>query len=418
MTTVVNALATTSAALGARVRAFARDQRGSFALWLAAMVPGVAVLSIGAVELGKVAQDRTRMQDVADMAALVGARQLAVGTTGAAERAEASARAQLQDIEREARAFDVDATLSPTRSLGVEITATRTSFFGNLLPPGGFFTKVRAEAASMTQEPICVLGMGGSGTNIDVRDSSRLTAECTAHSNMDMTVAAGARLTAMAAQAVGRASGPITPTGRSGAEVVQDPFSSRGLTIPACDEWEEITLSGAYYYEASPGIYCGNFILTENMHVHMRPGTYYFVGASSAGKLSLKLNARLPGSDVTLYFGNSKLEVAPGARLDLKAPRTGADAGMLIVAARDNSKDFLFESSSIDRLEGVLYMPTARLVVRGSGQLAEQSKWTITMVRQLKIEQSAHLVVNTDYAGSTVPRPSQLNSPAIPRLIH
>ena len=414
MTRLLNALSTTSAALRARARAFARDQRGGFALWTAALVPGISVLALGAVELGKVSGDRSQMQDAADMAALAGATQLAVGVTGATERAEAIARAQLGRIAQEAREFTVTASLGASNSMVVEITATRTSFFGNLLPPGGFYTKVRAAASGMTQEPICVLGVDSAFTPsvIEIRDSSTVTADCTVHANKDITVATTARLTAHAVQAVGVASGPITPAGRSGAETVADPFASRVITTPACPWMDERAYSSGYI-EVDPGVYCGDYELSGTVHVHMKPGTYYFMGASAqnAGKVSLKGQARLTGTDVTMIFAKtSKLYVTETAKLDLKAPRTGTNAGMLIMATRDNNKTFEFMSPSVDRLEGVIYLPGAQMIVDGAGQIAEQSKWTIAVVKALKVEHAAQLVVHTDYAGSEVPRPAQVNS--------
>ena len=407
-------VATPMTGLRARLRAFARCRRGGFALWVAALVPGISVLAIGAVELGKVSGDRTRLQDAADMAALTGASQLAVGSTGAIERAEATALAQLGDVAAQSKSLTADAQLGPSGSVVVDITAVRTSFFGNLLPPGGFITKVRAEAAGMTQEPICVLGLNGAAgaATVDIKDSSTVNADCTVHSNRDIVVGITAKLIAKAAQAVGVASGPITPAGRSGAEVVADPFEQRAITIPACDTFEVVDQGGFGYFEAPPGVYCGDFVIRDNLHVHMKPGAYYFMGTpTNAGKLSLKGQARLTGTDVTLYFAKtSKFEVADTAKIDLKAPRTGADAGMLIIGARDNAKTFTLASPAVDRLEGVIYLPSALLWVDGSGQLAEQSKWTIAVVKTLKINRSAQLVIKTDYAGSEVPRPGQLNS--------
>lgn len=125
----------------ARVARLLRDDRGVIAMKFALMVPGVAVLGLGAVDLHAVYSDRQRMQDIADGAALAGARELglAVDASGPEARARAFVDAQLAQwahgpqIEAEIGAVRLD---GGQRGLRVSLSGNRPSFFGNLLPPG------------------------------------------------------------------------------------------------------------------------------------------------------------------------------------------------------------------------------------------------------------------------------------------
>ena len=93
--------------------------------------------------------------------------------------------------------------------------------------------------------------------------------------------------------------------------------------------------------------------------------------------------------------------------ISLSGRESGPYAGMVLVSTPNNTSPFELFSNSVKRLEGVVYLPKAALIVNNStgGQVAQESDWTITVTRMLKIEGSAQLVIKTDYAASTVPVP-------------
>ena len=69
----------------------------------AMMLPIVIILGLGAVQLSQVQSDRSITQDVADSAALWGARQLSVAPTGSDQRTQAYASEQLGGIAANAK---------------------------------------------------------------------------------------------------------------------------------------------------------------------------------------------------------------------------------------------------------------------------------------------------------------------------
>jgi Flp pilus assembly protein TadG len=67
--------------------ALLRQSRGGTAITFTALVPILAVLGAGAVELGELNADRSTTQDAADAAALMAAKQLSVDPNGVEQRA-------------------------------------------------------------------------------------------------------------------------------------------------------------------------------------------------------------------------------------------------------------------------------------------------------------------------------------------
>ncbi|MFO0413418.1 MAG: TadE/TadG family type IV pilus assembly protein, partial [bacterium] len=75
---------------GALLHRLLRETRGSIALKFALIVPAVAMLSVGAVDLMAVTSAQTRLQAVADAGALAAAPALALASDGAAARERAA----------------------------------------------------------------------------------------------------------------------------------------------------------------------------------------------------------------------------------------------------------------------------------------------------------------------------------------
>ena len=406
-----------------QARAFAGCVRGGLAIWAAAALPAVALVAVGASELQVVSSNRTQLQDVVDAVALNAGRELAFSTGDPAQLLE---RTKAQVVAQAGRLAE-DTTLEPYVEIlskdgdptGVVVRAksTRMSFFGNLLPPGGFVTQVQATAEAMGKTSLCVIGLDtAAGDQVAVRDYAALWApECKVHSNKDVLVGRYANIAANATEAVGKAAGAVTPAALEGAEPVTDPFIEREIVIPACPAWEGVVVfPNGTTTDLAPGVHCGEFVVEKFAKLRLLPGAHYFVGhpAQTGAKLGVKDWATLIGDDVVLYFGaDSKLEVQGASTIDLKGRKTGADAGMLLITARESTKTFVLASYAIKRLEGVLYMPNAMLWVSGPRDLiAEQSNWTISITKKLQITGAPILVIRSDYDRSDVPVPAEAKS--------
>ena len=170
-----------------------RETRGSIALNFALAVPAVAMLSVGAIDLLAVMSAKTRLQAIADAAALAAAPALGLAADDAVARGRAEAFVEAQ-LSQWADAPTVEAAYEvieqdEQRAIRVRLEGHRISFFANMLPPGGWHFEALATAVSVGKTPLCVLGTGTTGLMIDVLGSSRIMApDCGIHSNAQIKV--------------------------------------------------------------------------------------------------------------------------------------------------------------------------------------------------------------------------------------
>ncbi|HEY1427664.1 MAG TPA: TadE/TadG family type IV pilus assembly protein [Caulobacteraceae bacterium] len=389
------------------------DARGSVATTAALVIPILAVLTCGAIDLAGVNADRAAMQDTADATALAMARQLGVASNaGITARAQDYAQAQLAGIASQDQ-LSITTTIAPDNStITVAISGARPSFFGNLLPPGGWRLGAQATAASLGEIPLCVLSSGSSGAdNLLVQNTSLLTASnCLVQSNQNLTADSGTTVTAGLAQAAGAASGPITPAPQSGAPAIPDPFASMSIPAPsplACVLGGVLDLTQILLI-VPPGCHSGDITIGQGQTMQLLPGTHYFKG----GTLTIKNNAVLKGSNVVLIFDkDAAFNFTDTSSIDLTGAQSGSYAGFVIATTRDNGNTFAISSDSARRLEGAVYVPDAMLQVTGAGnRVADQSAWTVVVAKSLELEGSPNLVINANYAGSSVPVPAGAGS--------
>jgi Putative Flp pilus-assembly TadE/G-like len=384
------------------------DRRGGIAMMAAIAVPVLAVLGCGAVEISGVRSDYSAVQDAADAAALDAAKQLGVADeTGIAARASAFVTGEAPEIvQRDGLA--VQTTFGQgDGDVTVTVTGVRQSFFDNLLPPGGWAIHVSATAASFGRIPLCVLSSGtGATDDIRMSGSAQVTAQsCLVQSNGDIAVADSALLQAGLVQAAGTASGSISPNPQTGAPAIDDPFASMRITANGliCNPLDLVYDVGVNVL--SPGIHCGNITVRKQAVVQLLPGEHYFVG----GHLKMLENSELTGSNVVLVFDDkSDFTFQDGAQIDLQG-RQGSStyAGFVIATTRRNTGTFTISSDAARELLGVIYIPNATLAVSGVGnRVADQSAWTVVVAKAITLSGSPNLVINNNYAGSTVPVPA------------
>ena len=381
------------------------------ALKSAMAIPVLLLLVAGAIDLQHVHASRARLQDVADAAALAGARELglAISDSGSEGRAQAyidghlANWAQAPEVQSKVSVEDLDGQ----RTLKVVLAGRRDSFFGNLLPPGGWKFQVVANAVTLQSMPLCVLVTGDHNSKmLNVKDQGELIAPaCMVHSNRDIEVENNGLISAAMVQAVTSARGMITPQAGTGAVPLDDPFVT--LDLP---EDQVCTSAGSKKIDVTsgvrtlpPGVYCNDVIIGGNARLGLERGEYWFLG----GALIIKENARLDGNDVVLFFDkDSKFEFKDQSLVSLTGRKTGAYAGMVMVGTRGNTQDFLISSDHVETLLGVIYVPEAKMIVEGKAEVARQSAWTVIVANYLELKGSPSLFINANYAASDVPVPS------------
>ncbi len=397
------------------LRKFASDRRGTILLKFALGAPAVGVLGLGAIDLQAVYSAKAQLQEIADAAALSGARELslAVNDDGPEGRANSYVDAHFsewRDAPRTERTIEVMEMDDGSRALRVLLEANRPSFFANLLPPGGWDMRAEAIASSVNAVPLCVLTHGTDRDKVlNVKDQAQIRApSCMIHSNRDIVVEGG-RLSAAAVQVVTRASGSIALGAATGAAAIPDPFVGLPLGEGAttrdelrCDRSTVPRVVTSGRYRLAPGVHCHGLNIEGTAELVLDPGEHWFV----SGALIIKENARLSGDDVVLLFDRtSKFEFKDSALVNLDGRESGPFAGMVMAAARGNTQDFIISSDQVESLLGVIYVPSATLIVEGSAEVARESAWTVIVAKYLQLKGAPQLFINADYRGSDVPVP-------------
>ena len=382
---------------------FVLDRAGGVAVIFAMMIPILVILGLGAVELSQVQSDRSMTQDVADSAALWGARQLSVAPTDSDQRTQAYASAQLGGIAANAQ-VTVAANIVDEATIKITIDTYRMSFFGNLLPAGGFHTHVEATAMTMGKSPLCVFVMGPSaGDDLHLTGGSQLQAPCLVHGNQNLTVDAGAALTATESEAGLTATGPITPSANMGAPVIGDPFTALNTSFPTnCTQAPGSNNVNITANQTLPaGVHCGSMTVVGNTVLTLGPGEHYF-----GGNLTLKGGAQIAGTDVVMIFAKGvTLDFKGASSISLVGRQSGPLAGFVLIDDRADTGTFNLQSDPFVNVTGAIYVPNATLNIQGSQRAGQASDWTVIAASALTMTGSPDLVINTNYTGSTVPVP-------------
>lgn len=403
-----------------------RSERGSIALKFAFAGPAVILLGVGGIDLMAVHTAKARLQSIADAAALAGAPALALATDGSAarERADAFVRGQMGEWA-EAPTYEASYEIldrGGQRAIRVLLRGHRTSFFANMLPPGGWNFVGDATASTAGLTPLCVLISGSMGVKLlNIKDSSQMKAPaCLVHSNRDILVEGG-NITAASVQAVTTAGGSISPSASTGAAPIDDPFAdldlerdpALGVVCSAMELANRVKVSsGVHYVQA--GRHCGGIEAYGTARVVLAPGEHFFL----QGALVVKEDARLEGEDVVLFFDTaSKFDFTDRALVSLDGRKTGPYAGIVMGAMRDNRQDFVISADHVESLLGVIYVPSARLIVEGDADVARDSAWTVIVAKEMQMKGAPSLFINANYDATDVPVPAGVGPRGGARLI-
>ncbi len=297
------------------------------------------------------------------------------------------------------------------RGFQVSGLGVRGSFFGNLVPPGGFKIEVNAIAEALNQQPLCVLALPENEDDDEPsglfakKTSSVLANNCLVHSNGAMTTQDRGVISAGTIQARRTAFGTgYTPAANSGAMRVADPFKDRRIKRGfACsgNAGNPVLINGTQVVNKDAGVHQQKYIVTGSATLKLAPGEHYFCNG-----LTIRGNGKLQGTDIVMIFDEeATLNASETSSISLTGRSSGDWAGFVIVTTRDNDEDMEISSSLVDKLLGTIYLPNAELIINASGEVAEDSKWSVVVAKDIFLDKNAKLVINTDYAGSGVPVP-------------
>ena len=395
-----------------------RGQRGQLALITALIAMPMSVAVVFAAELAALSGERSKMQAAVDAAALAGARE--IGVSGGEERNIKGYTEQFAKELTNETIPHVKTTFKAEQladgAVRIDGVGTRNSFFGNMIPKGGFVIKVRAEGEALSKQPLCVVATGSSDVKraIDAKEQSRILApNCLIHSNADMELSDKATIDAGTIQASGSAEGlGYSPKADVGALVLRDPFQSRVIkknNSKCSDGFKNGVLQQRRETKGSwpvpAGIKRWQYTATGTAEFRLAPGVHYF-----CQPLTIEGNAKLTGDNVVLIFENGGLTATGDAKVTLTGRQTGDWAGFVFVSDRDNKANTILSSSFVDKLLGIIYIPNGDLFINAKGNVAEDSLWSVVIARNIAMAGDTNLVINDNYAGSGVPVPIGVGS--------
>ena len=391
-----------------------RGERGNLVVISGLMAIPLSMIVVMTLEMVSLSNERARMQAAVDAAALAGARELAVAggvARNASGFAEAFALNQVTDL---APRVTMNFTASQSIDGGFQVSGIglRGSFFGNMVPPGGFKIEVNAIAEALNQQPLCVLALPENEEDEEERSGlsaiSRSSVQanyCLVHSNGSITTEKKATITAGAIQASRTAIGTgYSPAANNGALKVKDPFRERAIKRTGVCPKTPVSprvVNGSSTANIGAGAHWEAIKISGKATVTLGPGDHYFCDA-----VTVEGSGTLQGTDVVMIFHDDKtFTAAESSKISLTGRTSGEWAGFVIVTTRKNVQPMEISSIFVDSLLGTIYLPNAELLINAPGTVAEDSKWSVVVAKDIILDKNAKLVINTDYAGSGVPVP-------------
>ncbi len=402
--------------------AFTQSRAGNIALMFALVLPLLLGAAGGAIDYAHFHLKRQALQQVADKAALAGARQYVIADAEGKVPSNV-ARHVAQDGIAKADAMgaqeDVSADLEQA-TVTVDITYTfQPSFLvGMFKSPLGF--KVTATAQARGSANVCVIALEPGGDHvIHLDDDASLSGnQCAVYANSTAPKALASKKNAMITAAQTCSAGGyeggannFNPSPTTDCPPREDPLATR--TIPetpgGCDHTDRKVESST---TLAPGVYCKSLKIEKNATVTLQSGIYFI----KDGMFEIKDNATVAGVGVGLVFvgDNPELHIVDDARVELQAPLSGDMAGVLLWLdpAATGPRKFLIKSPNVSKLVGTIYLPKGEFVgeIDAGGEIADASAYTAIIADKITLKKNSNLVLNSNYKATNVPVPEGIKA--------
>ena len=433
----------------ARCAAFGRDRAGTVAVVFGLGATALIGLVGGGIDYARLTARRSELQAAVDAGALAGGGALKLAMQNTASVIGVTT----QTIQSAAKS-------PPDRSLAIQVTVAedKTSVLARAqetfrLAFGGFVglstmnIAAQARASVVGKMRLCMLTLDpGAAGAFDLEKSAQVTAsDCTLYSNSasakgmsgDDNATARAQTICSAGGFAGKRAN-FSPSPLTGCPSIQDPLADRAA--PAIEACTQIPVSANKKGDTSknevdqdatldPGTYCAGLHITKDAVVTLRAGVYVM----KDGPLVVDKSATLTGSDVGFYFTGDKggLLFDKKTTISLAAPTTGVMAGLLMFEERAVAAPvdplqglvttllpapppkgqtrpmrlYRIISDNARTMLGTIYLPAGRVVIDASRPVADQSAYTVIVAQQVNLYEGPNLVLNANYAGTSVPVP-------------
>lgn len=451
------------------MRQFKSARSGAVGLLLALGMPAALGVVGAATDFASISQSRSRLQTATDSAVLSIAREMTL-TLLTQARIQELATAYITANLGDGSAPVVLASLQES-GLAIKILATqqvKTPF--NLIATLGGTDTISASAlarvtASTAQNKLCMLSMGDKiDSGIFMHNNSQITAPgCMLHSNSNdkdsIILQAGAKVKAnllCSRGGINNMAGILEATLLTDCPKVKDPLDSKVEPVSngACTANTTLVFTGLRTFD--PGVYCNGFFVFGTAKVKFNPGIYVF----RDGPFLVANSAELTGEGVSILLTGrlALFRAHDNAYLKLTAPTSGPAAGMLIWEVKGwkpglNSwknggcgtvipgikaggtnlpsvdvgitgctnitkllmplkkvNEHYISANRVRELTGTIYLPQGLLLIDSSMPVADLSPFTLMVLNKLDLFDGPNLVLNSNYAGTTVPVPAGLGA--------
>lgn len=406
------------------LRRFALARGGGIAVTFALSLPAVVVLAGVASDYAIMTKLRSELQDIADAAAMAGAREVPLANAdpkhvGNAARTFAIYRlmgdgAGSTDTSLDGRiAIDVEVA-KDLSTVKVDIREDWAPFFAHFVSKTVTPVRVSAVARFVGRSNICALGLSKYKTAIDVDASARLTANrCGIFSNSrdsnSLRIAQAATVRASMICSAGGASisssASVSPKVLTDCPVLEDPLANRPPPEVGPCKQKNMVVDGKTV-SLDPGVYCGGVTIKGNAKVTLNPGVYVI----KDGGFVVMNTASVRGEGVGFYVTGKAagFNFTTDTQVSLSAPISGPLAGLLIFEDRSMQVSITHKISSNDarRLIGTLYLPVGNLLIDAKEPVADQSAYTAILAKSMELRSGPNLILNSDYEKTDVPVPA------------
>lgn len=380
---------------------------------------GVAGVTIDYTVMSR---QKTKLQSVADSAALAGAREYSLANTSStqvekvAELFLEQGAAKIEQKYGAAVKWNANATKSGNGVI-TRIEQHWQPFFAHYFDSGVTPIVATATAVSTSKtSSICVLALSTSAPkSVFLDHDSQLTGQkCTIYSNSRdpdaIRADSNGKIIANTICSAGGVTGSLqafSPYPITDCPPIADPLASRvEPKIGACTynnteiKSERITLK--------PGVYCGGLKIVWSSDVTFDPGVYII----KDDKYHVQDSARIYGKGVGFYLADEStlFEFTEGTTISLTAPEGGPLAGVLLFETRSapTGRKHRINSNNAKVMVGTIYLPKGTLLVDSKAPVASESEFTVIIAMTVELLEQPNLVLNSNYSGSDVPVPEGL----------
>jgi hypothetical protein len=376
-------------------RALAVGRRGSVAIWIATMMPGLLVAVSLGVEVGGWAAAQVAVQRSADVAAIAGginylatknpqtaatfAARLAQlnGGSGTTSPSWNSGTNTLTDnlitaqvVTGYETATDTALKVTVQKSIPAGISSTFSSVKTYTITGTGVAELVSVTGGTGGGGQPCLLTLSTSGNDITISGSAEVIGtSCVIRSNASITMSGSSEISAQAVYTAGNislsGSASVTATEHTSAGTIGDPFAAYSPVQTALaalgSGGSSYSLSGSNTATINPGTYSsinvsGSAVLT------LQPGLYVI-----NGNFSVSGSAKVNGAGVTIVTSGSVM-ISGSAKSTLSSPDTSPTGSAVpgFVFIGKGSSTWTFSGSDGTALTGIVYGASVALSYSGS----------------------------------------------------